>query len=58
MRVIRRARWAGPGKRALGQTGRVGGWDSRVRARVRSGASNQLLDWLYVQRFTSDIAGK
>jgi hypothetical protein len=49
---------AGPGRRAPGQTGRVGGWDSRVRARVRSVACNQLLDWLYVQRFTLDLAEK
>jgi hypothetical protein len=55
--MLGRAGRAGPGRRAPGQTGRrVGGWDSRVRA--RSGASNQLLDWLYVQRFTFDLAGK
>ena len=58
--MLGRAGWAGPGpgRRAPGQMGRVGGWDSRVRVRARSGASNQLLDWLYVQRFTLDLAGK
>ena len=54
--MIGSARRAGPGRRAPGQTGRVGGWDSRVRA--RNGASKQLLDRLHVQRFTSDLAGK
>ena len=54
--MIGRVRQAGPGRRAPRQTGRVGGWDSRVRA--RNGAIKQLLDRLHVQRFTSDLAGK